>query len=142
MVPAGNINGAIKCQQVSGGDGYSTMADGTQIFMFSFGPLSGLADITAGLSGTEYPKVFNTVYSGPNPALQRGDPATTDGAQNGGMPGALGAFTYNGAVGLIGDPSANYPTPGGVTATGLTTLANGVIESVTMTNPGSGCMAR
>ena len=26
---AGTVNGAIKCQQVSGGDGYSTMADGT-----------------------------------------------------------------------------------------------------------------
>ena len=25
-VPTGNVNGAIKCQQVSGGDGYSTMA--------------------------------------------------------------------------------------------------------------------
>src|SRR5215470_1034598 len=24
------VNGAIKCQQVSGGDGFSTMADGTQ----------------------------------------------------------------------------------------------------------------
>src|SRR5260370_41521072 len=43
MVPSGNVNGAIKCQQISGGDGYSTMADGNQIFMFSFGPLSGLA---------------------------------------------------------------------------------------------------
>ena len=28
-------NGAIKCQQVSGGDGYSTMANGIQTFMFS-----------------------------------------------------------------------------------------------------------
>ena len=46
QVPAtGTVNGAIKCQQVSGGDGYSTMANGTQTFMFSFGPLSGLADI-------------------------------------------------------------------------------------------------
>src|SRR5258708_340029 len=40
-----NVNGAIKCQQISGGDGYSTMGDGTQTYMFSFGPLSGLADI-------------------------------------------------------------------------------------------------
>jgi hypothetical protein len=24
------VNGAIKCQQISGGDGYATMADGTQ----------------------------------------------------------------------------------------------------------------
>jgi hypothetical protein len=54
-VPSTNVNGAIKCQQISGGDGYSTMADGTQIFMFSFGPLSGLADMAAGLPGTEFP---------------------------------------------------------------------------------------
>src|SRR5919108_507060 len=63
LVPSGGANGAIKCQQISGGDGYSTMADGTQTFMFSFGPLSGLADIAAGKTdgsynanaGTEYP---------------------------------------------------------------------------------------
>jgi hypothetical protein len=44
---AGTVNGAIKCQQVSGGDGFATMGDGTQTFMFSFGPLSGLAEIAA-----------------------------------------------------------------------------------------------
>src|SRR5215469_4180422 len=73
-----NINGAIKCQQISGGDGYATMGDGTQTYMFSFGPLSGLVDIANGLPGTEFPSVFNTVYTGgtANP-LQPGDPATT-----------------------------------------------------------------
>ncbi len=40
-----HVNGAIKCQQISGGDGYSTMGDGTQTYMFSFGPLSGISDI-------------------------------------------------------------------------------------------------
>jgi hypothetical protein len=95
-VPTANVNGAIRCQQVSGGDGYSTMADGTQTFMFAFGPLSGLADVAAGQSGTEFPSVFNTAYAGIVP----GDPATTDGATAGNAPGALGAFTYNGAVGL------------------------------------------
>ena len=34
-----NVNGAIKCQQISGGDGYSTMGDGTQTYMFSFDAL-------------------------------------------------------------------------------------------------------
>jgi FtsP/CotA-like multicopper oxidase with cupredoxin domain len=82
------VNGAIKCQQISGGDGFATMGDGTQTYMFSFGPLSGLADIANGLPGTESPRVFNTVYAGP--ALLPGDPATT----------GLGSFTYNGAVGL------------------------------------------
>jgi hypothetical protein len=52
--------GAIKCQQVSGGDGFATMADGNQIFVFGFGPLSGLSDIQAGLPGTETAAVFNS----------------------------------------------------------------------------------
>src|ERR1700680_1777587 len=47
--PARTREGAITCQQVSGGGGYSAMANGTQTYMFSFGPLSGLADIAQGL---------------------------------------------------------------------------------------------
>jgi hypothetical protein len=110
----GTVNGAIKCQQISGGDGYSTMADGTQVFMFSFGPLSGLADIAAGHPGTEFPYVFMTPYSTDSAVpLTRGDPATTDGATSGAAPWnpsnpptALGtstppAFQWNGAVGLM-----------------------------------------
>jgi len=85
------VNGAIKCQQISGGDGYSTMADGTQTYMFSFGPLSGLADIANGLPGTQFPNTFNTPYAGLT--LQPGDPATT----------GLGTFRYNGAIGLVPD---------------------------------------
>src|SRR5215472_16030379 len=54
-VPSANVNGAIKCQQISGGDGYATMGDGTQTYMFSFGPRSGLADIANGLPGTQFP---------------------------------------------------------------------------------------
>jgi FtsP/CotA-like multicopper oxidase with cupredoxin domain len=113
-VPTGNVNGAIKCQQVSGGDGYSTMANGVQTFMFSFGPLSGLADIAAGLPGTEPPNIFNTVYNG---TLLPGDPATTDGASDDGGPlaatpgtgynvGTPGLFSWNGAVGLTPDVDA------------------------------------
>ncbi len=93
LVPTGNVNGAIRCQQISGGDGYSTMADGTQTYMFSFGPLSGLADIAAGRPGTEFPSVFNTVYPG---ILAPGDPATSDNT-------SPGSFTYNGAIGLAPD---------------------------------------
>jgi len=96
--PSANVNGAIKCQQISGGDGYATMGDGTQTYMFSFGPLSGLANIANGLPGTEPPNVFNTVFNGgTNNPLQPGDPATT----------GLGAFTYNGAVGLVPDVQGN-----------------------------------
>src|SRR2546421_9494533 len=65
-----HVNGAIKCQQISGGDGYSTMGDGTQTYMFSFGPLSGISDISNGLPGTEFPSVFNTVTPG---LLQRSE---------------------------------------------------------------------
>src|SRR6202166_65123 len=109
--PTANINGAIKCQQVSGGDGYSTMADGTQTFMFSFGPLSGLTDIANGQPGTEVPNVFNNVYPG---AFQPGDPATAEGdtanswaTWTGSSPIVpLGSFTWNGAVGLAPDADA------------------------------------
>jgi FtsP/CotA-like multicopper oxidase with cupredoxin domain len=52
-------NPHIKCQQISGGDGFATMGDGTQTYMFSFGPLSGLADIVKGLPGTAAASVFN-----------------------------------------------------------------------------------
>lgn len=103
LVPSANVNGAIKCQQISGGDGYATMGDGTQTYMFSFGPLSGLADIAAGLPGTEFPNTFNTTA----PAqLQPGDPATSDGLVANTWPGfplSTSPFTYNGAVGLAND---------------------------------------
>ena len=54
--------GAIKCQQVSGGDGFMTEADGNQTFMFAFGPLSGLGKIQNGQPGTDYPDEFNQSY--------------------------------------------------------------------------------
>jgi FtsP/CotA-like multicopper oxidase with cupredoxin domain len=90
LAPSANPNGAIKCQQISGGDGFATMGDGTQTYLFSFGPLSGLTDVAGGQPGTEFPSVFNTPYSGTTP-LQPGDPATN------------GLAIYNGAVGLAPD---------------------------------------
>ena len=93
-----HVNGAIKCQQISGGDGYATMADGTQTYMFSFGPLSGLSKIANGQAGTDFPSEFNTVYPGlasNPPIMQPGDPATTIGAG--------GTFSFNGAVGQVPD---------------------------------------
>jgi FtsP/CotA-like multicopper oxidase with cupredoxin domain len=85
--------GAIKCQQISGGDGYSTMADGTQTYMFSFGPLSGLNAIASGLPGTQSAAVFNTPY----------DPSA-----------APGTAASNGAVGLVPDPDASGTLTGHV----------------------------
>jgi FtsP/CotA-like multicopper oxidase with cupredoxin domain len=61
---AANANPQIKCQHISGGDGYATMADGQQIYLFAFGPLSGLADISMGLSGTQPASVFNSTFVG------------------------------------------------------------------------------
>src|ERR1700741_1996258 len=55
--------GAIKCQEISGGDGMMTEADGNQTFMFSFGPLSGLGAIQNGLPGTQFSNVFNNPYT-------------------------------------------------------------------------------
>ncbi len=77
-----NNGGAIKCQQISGGDGYATMADGTQTYLFAFGPLSGLNDLANGQPGTELNSVFMTPYD----------------------PIALSGPAMNGAVGLSPDP--------------------------------------
>ncbi|MBI3449614.1 MAG: multicopper oxidase family protein [Acidobacteria bacterium] len=87
--------GGIKCQQISGGDGFATMADGTQTYLFAFGPLSGLADIRDGLPGTQVPSVFNM----PNYSPSLDDPLTT---------------LFNGAVGLVPDVDANGALTGHV----------------------------
>ena len=52
-------NPHIKCQQLGGGDGFATMADGTQTYLFSFGPLSGLGNIVHGQPGTVAAAEFN-----------------------------------------------------------------------------------
>jgi FtsP/CotA-like multicopper oxidase with cupredoxin domain len=81
--------GQTKCQQISGGDGFATMADGTQIYLFGFGPLSGLARIVHGLPGTDTAAEFNSL-SGNGQAVIGAPTATT---------------TFNGAVGLVPDPN-------------------------------------
>ncbi|HXJ86550.1 MAG TPA: multicopper oxidase family protein [Candidatus Binatia bacterium] len=103
--PTANVNGAIKCQQISGGDGFATMGDGTQTYLFSFGPLSGLKDMAAGEPGTQFPNVFNTATS----ALVPGDPAVSLGITPGTWPAFpidTSTFSYNGAVGLAPDTDA------------------------------------
>jgi len=103
--PTANVNGAIKCQEISGGDGFATMGDGTQTYLFSFGPLSGLKDMADGKPGTEFPNVFNTVTSG----LVPGDPAASLGITVGTWPQfpiSTTGFSYNGAVGLAPDADA------------------------------------
>jgi FtsP/CotA-like multicopper oxidase with cupredoxin domain len=81
----------IKCQQIAGGDGYATMADGSTTYLFGFGPLSGLPDIYHGLPGTEINSVFNTTF-GPD----TGTPSTLVGEPD-------GNFTFKGAIGLTED---------------------------------------
>ena len=60
---AANPNGDIKCQQVFGTDGYATMADGNQIYLFGFGPGSGLDLVAQGLPGTQLAADFNQVFN-------------------------------------------------------------------------------
>ena len=148
--PTANVNGAIKCQQVSGGDGYSTMANGTQTYMFSFGPLSGLADIAASDPGTEFPSIFNTTYP---TNLLPGDPATTDGVIANAWrrrPLRPAPLRRTGAVGLaydvanlvsiydIAEDPTTSTTPYRVTVQTNAPLASLVGNSVTITGAGTG----
>jgi len=90
-------NPHIKCQQISGGDGFATMADGTQTYMFSFGPLSGLGNIVKGLPGTVTAQEF----------LQNNLDATgavLDAVKIGAPDGP--SYAFNGAVGLVPDVEA------------------------------------
>jgi FtsP/CotA-like multicopper oxidase with cupredoxin domain len=102
--------GQTKCQQISGGDGFATMGDGTQTYLFGFGPLSGLADIVKGLPGTETAAVFNTLAA-PGDAIT-GAPKPGD--------------TFNGAVGLVPDPEPELVGGAPVCPNGLA--------------PGGGCL--
>jgi FtsP/CotA-like multicopper oxidase with cupredoxin domain len=129
MAPTANVNGAIKCQQIAGGDGYATMADGTQTYLFSFGPLSGITDIALGKPGTQFPSVFNVPYLvSTSHFLVPGDPATTIGATSvpltTGQMGSLASFNYNGAVGIAPD-IANIVTIYDISETGNTVTVVG-----------------
>jgi len=90
-------NPGIKCQQISGGDGFVTMGDGTQTYLFGFGPLSGLRDIHEGLPGTQPASVFDQ------------ESPTGSGAPSDlvGMPDD--SFMFNGAIGLTRDPESTPP---------------------------------
>ena len=139
-----NVNGAIKCQQISGGDGYATMGDGTQTYLFSFGPLSGLASIASGQPGTLPPSVFNTRYdpTTTNGPLQPGDPAATVAPVTtqfvppltAPQMTALGQF-YNGAVGLDYDV-ANSVNVLNISETGNTVTVVGYVPLDLNLKPG------
>ena len=98
-----NHPGRIKCQHIGGGDGYATMGDGTQIYLFGFSPLSGLRDIEAGLPGTETAGVFNVPYRGPNYSTTQGPNVRV--APND------GAITEPAGIMDMGVLAANAPAP-------------------------------
>ena len=95
-----NADGSgIKCQQISGGDGFATMGDGTQTYLFGFGPLSGLSDMASGLPGTQVPSVFNQ----DNTSL--GFDPIFIGAPVNQLDGTIVSDVFNGAIGLAPDPT-------------------------------------
>jgi hypothetical protein len=127
--------GAIKCQQISGGDGYMTEADGNQTFMFSFGPLSGLDKIKNGQPGTDFPDEFNQPYCDPTGAIttyNNGQPIPyVNGNANPLFPQVNGKANnlqcgLNGAVGYL-------PPTGYIPAVGIAILTGNVDTSPTPT---------
>ncbi len=95
--PATNpVGGRIKCQQISGGDGFATMGDGTQTYLFGFGPLSGLQKMASGLPGTDVQSEFNVDNtSGVDPI----------------SPGALTGHVDPRLIMDVGVMNANQPAP-------------------------------
>src|SRR5712691_6615372 len=103
-----NNGGQIKCQQISGGDGFMTEGDGSQTYMLSFGPLSGIDSIQHGLPGTLLNTDFNGVYT------------DTTGTHNGYYnspvlpsvcgPAAPSTCPTDGAAGISGNAAITDPT--------------------------------
>ena len=80
------VGGQIKCQHIGGSDGYATMGDGNQIYLFGFAPLSGLGDpaapltepgILTGQPGTQVPSVFKSTTDPRRAKLEPADMMNT-----------------------------------------------------------------
>jgi FtsP/CotA-like multicopper oxidase with cupredoxin domain len=111
-------NPHIKCQQISGGDGFATMGDGTQTYLFAFGPLSGLSNIVKGLPGTTTAQEFLTSNLGTPNTPGYGADGVLEAVKVGAPDGY--AYSFNGAIGLVPDSQAvdnQNPTTGANTAT-------------------------
>jgi FtsP/CotA-like multicopper oxidase with cupredoxin domain len=93
--------GVVKCQHIAGGDGFATMADGTQTYLFGFGSLSGIDQIKNGLPGTQTAINFNKPYTSPT---EPGATDTTTLASDGGV-------VDTAAIMNLGVLSANEPAP-------------------------------
>ena len=157
--PDSNLpNPHIKCQQLGGGDGFATMADGTQTYMFSFGPLSGLGNIVHGLPGTVTPDEFNQsnldAQGNVLDVVKIGAPDSPDYAFNGaiGLAPDVNAEQV-GAISFNIDPTTDLPITGtrykvgdvvvftgggGSGATGVVSSVSntGAIRAISVTNPG------
>jgi FtsP/CotA-like multicopper oxidase with cupredoxin domain len=119
----------IKCQQIAGGDGYATMADGSTTYLFGFGPLSGLPDIYKGLPGTQVNTVFNTTF-GPD----SGTPGTLVGMPDGNFSfsTAFNGGPFLGAIGLTEDYGLDPWAAGLVYLQGATVrTATGIYSATT-----------
>ena len=151
-------NPHIKCQQLSGGDGFATMADGTQTYLFAFGPLSGLGNIVHGLPGTVTAAEFNQsnldAHGNVLDVVRIGAPDSPDYAFNGaiGLAPDVNAEQV-GAIAFVEDPATDLPISGtryrhgdalvfsgggGTGAAGIvdTVSATGAILTVSITSPG------
>jgi hypothetical protein len=111
--------GSIKCQQIAGGDGYATMGDGNTIYMFGFGPLSGLANIYHGLPGTQLNSVFNTTFGSAIPVWMPSQPyavgatvTTTGGTYSAITSGTSGNSAPTGAINVCDATLVNNACPG------------------------------
>ena len=151
-------NPHIKCQQLSGGDGFATMADGTQTYLFSFGPLSGLGNIVHGLPGTVGAAEFNQsnldAQGNVLDVVRIGAPDSAAYAFNGaiGITPDINAEQVGGVTFMV-DPTTDLPVTGtrylhgdavvftGGGGTGATAIVDtvsntGAILSIAITNPG------
>ncbi|MFO1270710.1 MAG: multicopper oxidase domain-containing protein [Rubrivivax sp.] len=117
-------NPGIKCQQISGGDGFATMGDGTQTYLFSFGPLSGLGNLVKGLPATVTAAEFmqsNVDNAG----------AVLDAVKIGAPDGF--DYGFNGAIGLVPD------TEGAGSGASLQAIVlDSSVDSVAVVAPGRG----
>lgn len=108
-------NPNIKCQQIAGGDGYATMGDGTQMYLFGYGPLSGIDLVNQGKPGTQSAADFNKMYNGinlPYKDAMNGDALVPNALHDATKPENLnGTITEPAVVMNMGILSAQAPAP-------------------------------
>lgn len=116
--PFDQPNPHIKCQEVSGGDGYATMGDGTQTYLFAFGPLSGLDLIEHGHPGTQSASDYCAAWAADGTCIGSfnsqylPDGTTPDPLYNSGLASNRnGAITTSAEMMQTGVLNGNFPAP-------------------------------